>query len=90
MEGNERMKEVYKDPTAQRAIGNVTKIEKLRKRHRIREGDVVRMNVEMQQELPNKKTFTKKSRCPYKRNTHTLRHGRSSERTSGKFSMVGV
>lgn len=54
------MKEVYKDPTAQRAIGNVTKIEKLRKQHRIREGDVVRMNVEMQQELPTKKTFTKK------------------------------
>lgn len=66
-------KEGYRTPTKDKAIGNETRREKLRKKYRIREGDIIKMKIEIRTDKAKEETVTKKVRARIKEiHTHLI------------------
>lgn len=66
-------KEGYRTPTEDKAIGNETRREKLRKKYKIREGDIIKMKIEIRPDKAKEETETKKVRVRIKEiHTHLV------------------
>ena len=81
--------EGYRTPTEDKAIGNETRREKLRKKHKIREGDIIKMKIEIRPDKAKEETVTKKSESQNQRDTCTSCHSRISLGSDRKLHLVG-